>query len=139
MKLEIVSAQAPVYSGEVVSLMVTGKAGELGIFPGHMPLLTTLKPGQMTAKLASGEELFFYMSGGILEVQPNVVTVLADTAIRAEDIDEAAAYTAKEHAEKLMQENRSEFDYSSAMAELTEAVAQIKAVRLLRKQFRSNV
>lgn len=137
MKLDIVSAQAPIYNGDVASLIVTGKAGELGIFPGHTPLLTTLKPGQIIAKLSSGEEKFFYISGGILEVQPTVVTVLADTAIRAEDIDEAAAYAAKEHAEKLIEENRSEIEYSGAMAELAEAVAQIRAIRLLKERLRT--
>jgi F-type H+-transporting ATPase subunit epsilon len=134
MKLDIVSAEAPVFSGEVQHITVTGKAGELGIYPGHTALLTSLKPGQIKAILASGEEEVFYMSGGMLEVQPEVITVLADTAKRAADIDEAAVLAAKEQAEKIMHDHKDKIEFSAAVTELAEAVAQLKALDAIRKQ-----
>ncbi len=134
MQLEIVSAEAPIFSGAVQHLIVTGKAGELGIYPGHTALLTALKPGQIRAILENGEEEVFYMSGGMLEVQPKVVTVLADTALRATDIDEAAVLAAKEQAEKIIRERKDEIQFSSAMTELAEVAAQLRALETIRKQ-----
>jgi F-type H+-transporting ATPase subunit epsilon len=135
-ELEIVSAEASVFNGKVERLAVTGSQGELGIHPGHTPLLTTLKPGQVDAILEGGEETVFYISGGMLEVQPHLVTILADTAVRAADLDEAAAVTAKEHAEQAIEDKRSEVEYSKAVAELAEAVAQIRAISALRKKLK---
>jgi F-type H+-transporting ATPase subunit epsilon len=133
MRLEIVSAQASVFSGKVTSLIADGEAGELGIHAGHTPLLTPIKPGQLRAMIeGEKEERFFYVSGGMLEVQPEVVTVLADTAQRAEDLDEAAAMIAKEAAEKCLAEKAADLDYSLAMKELAESIAQLKAIRSLR-------
>jgi F-type H+-transporting ATPase subunit epsilon len=136
MGLEIVSAEAALFSGETTRVEVTGGMGELGIYPGHTALLTNIKPGQVKATMAGGQEEVFYINGGMLEVQPDVVTILADTAARAEDLDEAAAVAAKEHAEKAIQDKRSEVEYSKAVAELAEAVAQIRAIQTLRKKLR---
>lgn len=134
MQLEIVSAEASIFSSPVTKLMATGGAGELGIYPGHTPLLTTLKPGQIHATLQNGAEEVFYISGGMLEVQQEAVAVLADTAVRAADLDEVAATTAKEEAEKLLAEKKTEIEYSQAMSELAEAAAQLRAIEMLRKQ-----
>lgn len=136
MQLEIVSAEASVFSGAVIKLVVTGSAGELGIYPGHTALLTSLKPGQIHASFLDGREEWFYISGGILEVQPDVATVLADTAIRAADLDEAAVVAAKEAAEKIIAQGKSDFDYSRALSELAEAAAQLRAIDHLRKRAR---
>ncbi len=136
MQLEIVSAEASIFSGKVEMVAVTGSMGELGIYPGHRQLLTALKPGQIKATLESGKEEVFYMSGGMLEVQPAVVTVLADTAIRAGDLDEAAALSAKEEAERRLVEQKSGIEYSRAMIELAEATAQLRAIQMLRKRNR---
>lgn len=133
MQLEIVSAEASVFTGTVHSLVAEGERGELGVHPGHTALLTQIKPGQIRAEVeGEQEDRFFYVSGGMLEVQPNVVTVLADTAQRAEDLDEAAALIAKEAAEKCLAEKAADMDYSLAMTELAEAVAQLKAIRSFR-------
>ncbi len=132
--LDVVSAEAPIFSGLVEMLVATGELGELGILPGHTPLLTSLKPGFIRVVEQGGKEDVFYISGGTLEVQQQVVTVLADTALRADHIDEAAAIQAKEQAEKLLSEKSSEFEYGQAMAELAEAAAQLKAIRQLRKK-----
>ncbi len=134
MGLSIVSAEAQIFSGVTSKVEVTGGMGELGIFPGHTALLTSLKPGQLRATLEGGEEEVFYINGGMLEVQPTMITVLADTAARAEDLDEAAAVSAKEQAEKAIEDKRSELEYSQAVAELAEAVAQIRAIQALRKK-----
>ncbi len=133
-QLDIVSAVAPIFSGAVQHLIVTGKAGELGIYPGHTALLTALKPGQIKAILADGEEEVFYISGGMLEVQPDIVTVLADSAMRAHDIDEAAAIAAKERAEKIIGEQKENIQYAGAATELAEAAAQLRALQAIRKQ-----
>jgi F-type H+-transporting ATPase subunit epsilon len=132
--LDIVSAEAPIFSGLVERIIATGKMGELGIYPGHTPLLTTLKPGFIRAVKQSGEEEVFYISGGVLEVQTDIATVLADTALRADHLDEAAALEAKERAEKRMADKHGEFEYSQAMGELAEAAAQIRAIQELRKK-----
>ena len=134
MQLEIVSAQAAIFTGVVELVTVAGSMGELGIYPGHTALLTPLKPGQIQAVLEGGREEVFYISGGMLEVQPDVVTVLADTALRAADLDEAAALAAKEEAEKKLVEQKSGIEYSRAMSELAEAAAQLRAISLLRKR-----
>jgi F-type H+-transporting ATPase subunit epsilon len=134
LRLDIVSAEKAIFSGEVEMIFATGLLGELGIAPGHAPLLTALKPGNITATLANKEEEVFYISSGMLEVQPFVVTVLADTALRADDIDEAAALAAKEKAEHEIANKSAEVDYARATAELAEAIAQIRAIQALRKR-----
>ena len=137
MSLEIVSAEASLFSGDVTFIAVTGSVGELGIYPGHMPLLTSLKPGYIRAIFPNNEEELFYVSGGMLEVQPNSITVLADTAVRAEELDEAAAKAAQEEAEKKLTEQKAGFEYSKAVVELAEAVAQLRAIQQLRKRVKS--
>lgn len=134
MELDIVSAEASIFTGTVKFLSVTGSIGELGIHPGHTALLTSLKPGQIRAILEDNKEEIFYISGGMLEVQPDTVTVLADTAVRATDLDEAAAQAAKEHAEKILEKKKAGIEYSKALAELSEAVAQLRAIRILRSR-----
>ena len=136
MELAIVSAEASIFTGKVKWLTVTGSAGELGIHPGHTALITSLKSGQIRAVLENGEEDVFYVSGGLLEVQPSAATVLADTAIRAGDLDEAAAEAAKERAEKALAKQKAEFRYSTAVTELAEAIAQLRAIQMLRKHKR---
>ncbi len=133
MDLTIVSAESALFSGKVTRLIATGGSGQLGIYPGHTALLTAIKPGTMEFVLDSGEEHVYYTSGGFLEVQPNVVTVLANTASRAEDLDELAAETAKEQAEAVLSEKAQDIDYTKAMAELAEATAQLRAIQSLRK------
>lgn len=134
MELDIVSAEASIFNGHVVFLAVTGKSGELGIYPGHTALLTALKPGQIRATLEGDAQEIFYISGGMLEVQPTAVTVLADTAVRAGDLDEAAAQAAKERAEKILTEQKSGIEYSRALTELAEAAAQLRAIEAIRKR-----
>ena len=136
MVLDIVSAEASIFNGVVTYLSVSGGSGELGIHPGHTALLTSLKSGQVVAKFEDGQEEIFYISGGMLEVQPESVTILSDTASRAEDLDEAAAIAAKEQAEKAITDKRSELEHSKAVAELAEAVAQIRAIQSLRKKIK---
>ena len=136
MELDIVSAEASLFSGQVQRLEVTGSMGESGIHPGHTPLLTSLKPGQIFATLEDGSEHVFYMSGGILEVQPHVVTVLADIAQRAEDLDEAAAQAAKERAEEIINNQKANVDYAEAIVELAQAAAQLRAIAQLRNRKR---
>ena len=133
-QLEIVSAEKSIYSGTVDSLVAMGELGELGIVPGHAPLLTSLKPGTVVVKDHEGNEEHFYVSGGMLEVQPHITTILADTAARADDVDEAAAIAAKEAAEAAMADQNSEIEYSTAAAELAEAVAQLRTLQSLRKK-----
>src|SRR6266567_3732482 len=128
LRLDIVSAEKEIFSGEVENIFITGEMGELGIAPGHSQLLTTLKPGYVRATLLNKEEEIFYISGGMLEVQPYIVSVLADTAMRADDIDEAAALTAKEQAEKALSGKTSTIDIAKATAELAEVTAQIQAI-----------
>lgn len=132
--LDIVSAEKEIFSGLAELVVVTGELGEIGVSPGHAPLLTALKPGQVRVVKQNKEEDIFYISGGMLEVQPKKVTVLADTAIRADDLDEAAAIEAKEQAETLIAERQSDFDYTKAAVELAQAVAQIQAIRRVRKK-----
>ena len=133
MHVDIVSAEKELFSGLAEMLTAPGEMGELGILPRHSQLLTRLKPGQVRIKLPGGDEQLFYVSGGMLEVQPNVVTVLSDTAERARDLDEAAAQSAKQRAEQIIADHRSEFEYARAKAELAEAVAQLQTIDRLRK------
>lgn len=130
--VDIVSAEQSIFSGLAQSLSATGSLGELGITPGHAPLLTALVPGQVKLLTHNGDTEWFYIDGGMLEVQPDVVTVLADTATRAADLDEAEALRAKERAEQAMQDKQADFDYSAATAELARAAAQLRTIRQLR-------
>lgn len=134
--VDIVSLEQSIFSGNVQALFATGKMGELGIYPGHAPLLSAIKPGQIRLLLENNQEDIFFINGGILEVQPKKVTILSDTMIRAADIDERAALEAKEHAEKLLADRASDFEYARAAAELAEAVAQIQTLEKLRKKYR---
>ncbi|MHB8446701.1 MAG: F0F1 ATP synthase subunit epsilon [Rudaea sp.] len=135
-RCDIVGAETEIFHGQAKMVIATGEAGELGIAPRHAPLITRLKPGQVRVQLENGEEQCFYVSGGILEVQPQVVTVLADTAIRARDLDEAAARRAKENAERLLANRTDAVEIAQAQAELLQAVAQLRAIEQLRKQMR---
>lgn len=131
--VDIVSAEGEIFSGEASMLFAPAIMGELGIAPRHAPLLTTLKPGEVRVQTPAGDEQFFYVSGGALEVQPHLVTVLADTAVRAKDLDEAAALQAKQRAEEALRDRGDKIDFAEAQAELARAVAQIKAIEKLRK------
>ena len=133
--VDVVSAEESIFSGLAEFVVLPGEVGELGIFPGHMPLMTRIKPGAVRLKLPNqvAEELIF-VAGGILEVQPGLVTVLADTAIRGHDLDEAKAMDAKKKSEEAMSNRSSEMDYARAQAELAEAVAQLAAIQRLRKK-----
>ncbi|MEE4304460.1 MAG: F0F1 ATP synthase subunit epsilon [Wenzhouxiangella sp.] len=133
---DIVSAEAEIFSGEAAMVVVTGEEGELGIAPRHAPLLTRLKPGQVRVMLPEGGEEFYYISGGMLEVQPHVVTVLSDTAARASDLDEAAAVKAKEEAEKALADRSADMEVAQAQAQLAEAMAQLAALERLRKSLK---
>ena len=135
-RCDIVSAEEEIFHGVVTMVVATGEMGELGIAPRHAPLITRLKPGQVRVILESGEEQFFYVSGGILEVQPQVVTVLADTAIRAKDLDEAAAKQAKDEAERAIANRSDAMEVAEAQAKLAEAVAQLQALERLRKNLK---
>lgn len=130
---DVVSAEKKIFSGLVEMLIAAGSEGDLGIAPGHTPLLTQLKPGPVRVIKQGGEEEILYVSGGYLEVQPSVVTLLADTAIRAKDVDEAAAQEAQREAEKALANKSSEFEYGRAAAELAEAVAKLRTIQQLRK------
>ncbi|MCW8875676.1 MAG: F0F1 ATP synthase subunit epsilon [Kangiellaceae bacterium] len=132
--LDIVSAEKSIFSGTVDSLVATGELGELGIVPGHAPLLTKLKPGTVKVTDHDGNVEHYYVSGGMLEVQPHVTTILADTAARAGDVDEASAIAAKEAAEAAMADQNSEIEYAEAAVELAEAVAQLRTIQSLRKK-----
>jgi len=132
--VDIVSAQEEIFSGPAEMVFASAVMGDVGILPRHAPMLTQLKPGEVRIKLPGGEEEMIYISGGMLEVLPHVVTVLADTATRAKDLDEAAAIEAKEKAEQAMQDKTSEFEYARAQSELAEAVAQIEAIKKLRNK-----
>ena len=131
-RCDIVSAEAEIFHGEAELIVATGELGELGIAPKHAPLITRLKPGKVVVTLPGGEKLDFAISGGILEVQPQVVTVLTDTAIRAKDLDEKAALEAKHAAEEAMRNKTSKEEIAIAEAELSTAMAQIEAIRKLR-------
>jgi len=133
---DIVSAQEKIFSGEASMVFATGTVGELGISPRHAPLITQLRPGPVRVLQPDGEEAFFFVGGGILEVMPHIVTVLADTAVRADDLDEAAASRAKEEAERELQDHTGEMEIAEAQARLLEAAAQLRALEQLRKKGR---
>ena len=133
--VDVVSAEKSIFSGLAEIVIVPGEQGELGIYPRHTPLLTRIKPGSVRIKVPDQEEYtLIYVSGGMLEVQPNVVTILSDTAIRGADLDEARALEAKRAAEEVMKNRTSDIDYTHAQAELAEAVAQLQAIQKLRKR-----
>ena len=132
-RCDIVSAEAEIFHGAATLIVASGEMGELGITPRHAPLITRLKPGQVRVIAENGEEQFFYVSGGILEVQPQVVTVLTDTAIRAKDLDEAAARRAKEDAERALANRTDAVEIAQAQAELAQAIAQLQAIERLRR------
>lgn len=136
MHCDIVSAEEEIFSGRVTMMSVTGTLGELGIMPGHAPLLTGIRPGPVRLKFDDGQEEVFFASGGFLEVQPGVVTVLADTAVRAEDLDEAAAVEAAKAAEHALAERTADVEYSVAAAQLAEAMARQRTLEELRKRRR---
>ena len=135
-QLNIVSAEREIFSGLAEMVIATGELGEIGITPGHAPLLTVLKPGEIRVTLPGGKEDLYYVSGGMLEVQPYFVTVLADTVERADDLDEAAAIAAKARAEEAIANKDGEVDYSIAAIELARAVAQIRAIQKLRNRLK---
>ena len=131
---DIVSAEESLFSGLVELVVATGSQGELGIAFGHAPLLTDLKPGPVRVINQEGEEEIYYLSGGFLEVQPNTISILADTALRADDLDEAAALEAKQQAEHDISNQSGEFDYSRAASQLAAAAAQLRTIEQLRKK-----
>ncbi len=135
---DIVSAEREIFSGLVKMIVATGSLGDLGVTYGHAPLLTGLEPGPVRIVKDSGEEEIYYVSGGYLEVQPNHVTVLADTALRADDMDEAAAQEAKDTAQKELTNQSGEIDYSKAAVQLAEAAAQLRTLQSIRKKLGSN-
>lgn len=130
--VDIVSAEAEIFSGTAIMVFAPAEMGEVGIAPRHAPLVTRLKPGEVRVQTQEGDEMSFFVSGGMLEVQPHVITVLADTAIRADDLDEAQAMEAKERAEKMLSDKSAELDYAKAQAELAQSIAQLAAIKKLR-------
>ena len=135
-RCDIVSAEKEIFHGNVSMVIATGEMGELGISPRHAPLITRLKPGQVRLKLENGDEQFFYVSGGILEVQPQVVTILADTAERAADLDEAAARKAKDEAERALANRTDAIEIADAQNQLAQAMAQLQALEQLRRNLK---
>ena len=129
----IVSAEQEIFSGQVQMVVAKGTIGELGIFPGHTPLLTGVKPGPVRLKLENGEEEIFFASGGYLEVQPSAITILADTALRADDLDEAAAQAAQQKAEQELADNKSDIDFGRVQADIQETAAMLRTIRKYRK------
>ncbi len=133
--VDVVSAEESIFSGEAEFVVLPGEAGELGIYPRHTPLITRIKPGSVRIKVpGQAEEELVFVAGGLLEVQPGVITVLADTAIRGHDLDEAKALEAQKRAQETMQNRISQMEYAKAAAELAEAAAQLAAIRKLRKR-----
>ncbi|MGP4123742.1 MAG: F0F1 ATP synthase subunit epsilon [Sodalis sp. (in: enterobacteria)] len=131
--LDVVSAEKQIFSGLVKKIQITGSEGELGIFPGHAPLLTAIKPGMVRIVKEHGNEEYIYLSGGILEVQPSTVTVLADTAIRAKNLDEERAIESKRKAEEHINNSHGDIDYAQASAELSKALAKLRIIELIKK------
>ena len=134
MHLDIVSAEQEIFSGNVKNIIAAAVMGEVGIYPKHTPMITPLKPGEIKIITEQDEEQFFFISGGMLEVQPNIVTVLADTAIRGEDLDEAKASESKKRAEEMLADKSDNIDAAKALAELAQAAAQLKMIEKLRKK-----
>ena len=131
-QVDVVSAEASIFSGQAKFVALPGEAGELGILPGHVPLITRIKPGAVRIEKADGDEEFVFVAGGILEVQPHHITVLSDTAIRGHDLDEAKANEARKSAEEALKNAKSDIDLAAAQAELATLAAQIAAARKLR-------
>lgn len=132
-RVQIVSAEKNLFDGEATMVVATAAYGEMGILPGHAPLLADLSPGQIRVHTPDEGEKVFYVSGGVIEVQPNLIIILADTAERAENVSEAAAAAAKERAEKLLSDNSADIDYAAVRAELAQAIAQLAALKRIRK------
>jgi F-type H+-transporting ATPase subunit epsilon len=132
--IDIVSAEAEIFSGTATMVFAPAEMGELGIAPRHTPLLARLKPGEVRVQTQQGEELSFFVSGGMLEIQPHIVTVLADTAIRAADLDEAQALEARDRARKMLADKTADIDYAKAQAELVQSMAQLAAIRKMREK-----
>ena len=132
--VDIVSAEAEVFSGTATMVFAPAEMGEVGIAPRHTPLLTRLKPGEIRVQTQDGEEQSFFVSGGMLEIQPHVVTVLADTAIRASDLDEAQALEAKERAERMLEDKTADIDYAKAQIELAQSIAELRTIKNLREK-----
>ena len=130
--VDIVSAEGEIFSGEAEMVFAPGQLGEIGLAPRHAPLLTDLKPGEVRVQTSEGEEQFFYVSGGVLEIQPQLVTVLADSALRAEDLDEAAALEARERAREALEGRHGEIDLEQAQRDLVEAEARYRAAEKLK-------
>ncbi len=135
-RVEIVSAEEAIWTGSGTMVFAPAEMGEVGIAPQHAPMITRLKPGEVRVQQDNGDEQFFFVSGGLLEVQPHLVTVLSDTAVRATDLDEAQALEAQQQAERDLQNKTSEMDLAKAKAELIQATAQLRAVQKLRKKAR---
>ena len=133
MHLDIVSAEEEIFSGNVKNIVAAAMMGEVGIYPKHTPMITPLKPGEIKIITEEDEEQLFFVSGGVLEVQPNIVTILADTAIRGEDLDEAKAAESKKRAEEALADKSDNIDAAKALAELAQAAAQLKMIESLRK------
>ena len=136
MHCDIVSAEEEIFSGRITFLSLVGSLGEIGVLPGHAPLLTGIRPGPVRLRLDNGDEQVFFASGGFLEVQPSIVTLLADTAVRAEDIDEAAALEAQTAARRAIEDRTAEVEFSLAAAQLAEAMARQRTVEELRRRRR---
>jgi F-type H+-transporting ATPase subunit epsilon len=132
--VDIVSAEKEIYSGLAEMVFAPAELGEVGITPRHAPFITRLRPGEVRVKVSETESYPFYVSGGMLEVQPHLITVLADTAIRAKDIDEAAAIEAKQRAEEALSDKSGKIDYATAQAQLAEAIMQLRTLERLRKR-----
>ena len=133
-QVDIVSAEEQIFSGEAYMVYAPAVMGEVGIAPRHTPLISPLRPGEVRLDMGDGKEEFFFISGGILEVQPHLVTVLSDTAIRADDLDEAAALEAQKRAEDALADQKSDLDVAKAKAELLAVAAQMAAIKKLRKR-----
>ena len=134
MHLDIVSAEEKIFSGNVKNIIAAAMMGEVGIFPKHTPMITPLKPGEVKIITEEDEEKLFFISGGVIEVQPDIVTVLADTAIRGEDLDEAKAEESKKRAEEALADKSDNIDAAKALAELAQAAAQLKVIEKIRKK-----
>ena len=132
-QLDVVSAEGEIFSGPATMVFAPASQGDIGVAPRHAPLLSMLKPGEVRVQTPQGEELYFFVGGGAIEVQPHRVTVLADTALRAKDIDEAAALAAKQRAEEALKDRSSHISQAEALAELARAAAQLKIIARLRK------